>query len=379
MSALFTYPVSYLSTFLLTEFDNPSFGYSDSPHHYRHAFQALVHACEKHIHHCRNKINFVWHSWGASENVKLEDFYPGDGYVDWVGVSLFQQVYPWADDDDTNVTSGEYSGGNMDDVTAVLQFAQQHSKPIMIAESTPFFGMYLEEQYPAILDKYGLTSNVDIWSLWFEPTLELIQTYDIGMWSYINADWNSQAMWRGTGFGDTRLSRSANVMEYWWNDVLDNPRFTTELKCHHFRPTKPPKPAATKPPKHQEKHKVTHRDKHHETSSKHRDFHHEHHNGHGHPKVLALGSANPMDVANVGNETASLWLPMIYFVMGVGLSFSIYKLCSKYLFSDRKTEYESLSMDDAPVGGGEAKGYGSVEESKEEELEQMIPVPRYRD
>ena len=74
----------------------------------------------------------VWHSWAAGlpSNATLDDFYPGDDLVDWVGVSVFQQFYP------------NDVGGTVKDLEHVLNFAERHSKPSMIAESTPFGGIH---------------------------------------------------------------------------------------------------------------------------------------------------------------------------------------------------------------------------------------------
>jgi hypothetical protein len=182
------------------EFDNPGFRYADNPAIFREAFRVLVRACRKHKG-CRRKTVFVWHSWGAGlpYETTLANFYPGDEYVDWVGVSIFQQFY-----------ANKPGGGTLANVETVLEFAKEHYKPTMIAESTPFG---------------GLDSLQDPWNDWFQPCLDLIENYDISMWSYINCDWDSQPMWRNVGFGDTRLSINTTVMSEWNTKVLQNPRF----------------------------------------------------------------------------------------------------------------------------------------------------------
>jgi len=195
------------------EFDNGFFGYSSDPEMFRAAFRHLVNECCRLYSHksCSKKIAFVWHSWGAGlpDNVTLDSFYPGDDYVDWIGVSLFSQVY--ADPNRTVL-------GHRDTVLQVLDFATQHdNKPVMIAESTPFG---------------GIDTLNDPWNDWFEPVLQLIEEYDIAMWSYINCDWNSQPMWHNVGFGDTRLSTNATIMKFWKQRVLDNPRFVMSLSCN---------------------------------------------------------------------------------------------------------------------------------------------------
>jgi len=96
----------------------------------------------------------------------------------------------------------------------MFTFLLSRTVPVMIAESTAFGGIDTME---------------DPWSDWFQPTLDLIKEHDIAMWSYINADWDAQPMWKGIGFGDTRLSTNWTVLELWQPRVLANPRFLRRL------------------------------------------------------------------------------------------------------------------------------------------------------
>jgi hypothetical protein len=222
------------------EFDNPWFGYSEDPQAYQQAFRKMVKSCETQLHQCHEKIAFCWHSWAAPKVAPLQDFYPGNQFVDWIGISIFQQLYPWANINNNNNNAEDYgndfAGGTRDQIQEVLDFAQRHNKPIMIAESTPFGGM--NGQAPITTSGGSTNSNIswtenDVWELWYQPTLDLIEDYDIGMWSYINCDWDSQPMWDGVGFGDTRLSSSRDVMERWQNQVWNKQsRFLTTLDCH---------------------------------------------------------------------------------------------------------------------------------------------------
>lgn len=215
------------------EFDNPWFGYSDDPEVYQEAFRVLVRSCETQLTPdvCHEKVVFVWHSWAAPRkfDLSLDHFYPGDSYVDWVGISIFQQLYPWANDGDDK--SGNFAGGNIYHVKEVLEFAKALEKPIMIAESTPFGGMNVTES--SVGRKYigDNAKDIGIWNLWFQKTIDLIDEYDISMWSYINCDWGSQPMWSHIGFGDTRLSSSDDVMNHWWEHVLlNNTRFLLRIE-----------------------------------------------------------------------------------------------------------------------------------------------------
>ena len=186
------------------EFDNPSFGY-DNPALYQQAYRYLYQACHEHRH-CASKTLFVWHSWAAPRSFSLESFYPGDNVVDWIGVSVFQQVYSHQ-----NLQKDDFTGGSsLNEMKEVLDFAVTHGKPIMIAESSPFG---------------GITNQ---WSHWFQPTMDLIDDYDISMWSYINCDWESQPMWHNVGFGESRLSTSPAIMEH-WNEAILQPSNRTFL------------------------------------------------------------------------------------------------------------------------------------------------------
>lgn len=160
----------------------------------------------------------VWHSWAAGlpGNATLDDFYPGDDWVDWVGISVFQQFYP------KTTSRNSFSGGTVHDLEHVLQFAARHHKPTMIAESTPFGGIHNNSHIPG---PAFASSRSPIWEAWFEPTLRLIQDYDIAMWSYINCNWEVQALWSGVGFGDTRLSIDDTIMDHWHDHVVSSRRF----------------------------------------------------------------------------------------------------------------------------------------------------------
>jgi len=217
------------------EFDNPYFGYSEDPSQYQQAFQLLVSECRRELGwaNCHKSIAFVWHSWAAPRWIDdLNDFYPGDDYVDWVGISIFQQLYPWA-----SKVGNFAAGGSIEYVEELLDFAKRHDKPVMIAESTPFGGMHWDGKSfgsEQRLEVPSLSDSVpnNIWDLWFVPILDLIERHDIRMWSYINCDWDSQPMWNGIGFGDSRLSTMDYVMTKWRENVLANPRFVVApLSC----------------------------------------------------------------------------------------------------------------------------------------------------
>ena len=98
----------------------------------------------------------------------------------------------------------------------------------MISESTPFGWNVVPHpnlNTTTTTTTTNVVNNDNVWELWFQPTLDIIEEYDIGMWSYINCNWESQPMWKGVGFGNTLLSNTNDIMIKWKQYVLNNPRF----------------------------------------------------------------------------------------------------------------------------------------------------------
>jgi len=95
------------------EFDNPKFQLTTRSEDYVEAFQYIVKKLRAHLGTESSKVLFVWHSCAApipNSSVTFESFYPGDEFVDWVGVSIFKQF---------DETSDGGTVQNIEDVIAV--------------------------------------------------------------------------------------------------------------------------------------------------------------------------------------------------------------------------------------------------------------------
>jgi hypothetical protein len=138
----------------------------------------------------------------------VEAWYPGDEYVDWVGISYFSSVQPFQD--------------------SLLEFARAHDKPLMIAESAPQ-GYDLEELTygsPASTGRsLSATTAEEIWRRWYEPFLGFIHANAdvIRAVAYINVAWNEQPMWQpgaGNGYwGDSRIQANEVIKERWLEEI----------------------------------------------------------------------------------------------------------------------------------------------------------------
>ena len=143
-----------------------------------------------------NNIAFVWHSYASTpfNNYKLSDWYPGDNYVDWIGISVFGHAYGASD-------FGKYC----DDV---LQFAKQEKKPVMIAEANPIKGIY--------------NDNIDVWDEWFVNFFTFIYNKNIKAVSFINEDWQRLYIQGISNWKDSRLYNNEKIARAWFMETDKN-------------------------------------------------------------------------------------------------------------------------------------------------------------
>lgn len=178
-------------------------------------------------------VQFVWQ--GAASPIddvieqrreNIEDWYPGDDYVDWIGTSWFLL----ADEIPDAAKSDDFTPQSHRELTdELLGFARARGKPVFVAELSPQ-GFDLDEStrrnIGAIWDG---TSGEDlrrvtpqrIWQTWYEPFIDYLeQNKDvIQAIAYINVDWDSQPAWGAPyaqGYwGDSRLQTSPEIAEKW--------------------------------------------------------------------------------------------------------------------------------------------------------------------
>jgi len=158
------------------EFDGPWNGYD--PEKFKAAWIYIVKKFD--ANEVRN-VAFVWQSAGIN-TANIERWYPGDQYVNWLAYSHFDGPNP-----------GQ----------SIRNFANLHNKPIMIAEATPRVDL-----------KDG--SGDTYWENWYSPLFSSIYANDkIKALAYINANWDSQSMWNGQGWGDSRIQVNEAVKTKW--------------------------------------------------------------------------------------------------------------------------------------------------------------------
>ena len=136
----------------------------------------------------------------------LEDWYPGDEYVDWVGLSTF--YFDASYDKAWSCAKDQTKGKKPSEIyNLIMDFSRKHQKPVLIAESTPqsmntkagtvgctWGGQDKEVEYPKNVEKIG---QQQIWDTWYKEYFSFIYgNKDVirGV-AYINTDWDLQNMW----------------------------------------------------------------------------------------------------------------------------------------------------------------------------------------
>lgn len=78
-----------------------------------------------------SQVEWCWSpNFNSDAGVLFADYYPGDDYVDWVGVSLYANTWGWRNADEMLSARGDAKQNPV----CPYEFALVHNKPFMIAE-----------------------------------------------------------------------------------------------------------------------------------------------------------------------------------------------------------------------------------------------------
>ena len=144
---------------------------------------------------------YVWQSVGwVSDPYQLEEWYPGDEYVDWCGFSFFDR---WRE-------------------VEMIELARKKGKPVFIAEASATIS-----SATAKFDgktKETILSNPEqaeeAWEKWFDPFFTTIEENPdvVKAIHYINCNWKVRPMWfENPTFQDVdaRIQESPMISEKW--------------------------------------------------------------------------------------------------------------------------------------------------------------------
>ncbi len=187
------------------EFDGPHNRYPPQP--YVAAYRRIARAMRG-----NPDILLTWHSFAmlpTYQQAPFAEWYPGDEWVDWVGISFFQVG-----------EEGYHKASNRE---AVLAFARARGKPVLVAEASPI--RYTRRQKTLVGDSY--------WDYWFVPFFEMIEHHpEIKAVSIINVNWDSQIQHRELDWGDSRLNADPVVLARWRAKMAESRWVPRDLRLY---------------------------------------------------------------------------------------------------------------------------------------------------
>ncbi|MGL1886277.1 MAG: hypothetical protein OCD76_07160 [Reichenbachiella sp.] len=157
-----------------------------------------------------DNVAYVWQSVGwVSTPSLLDEWYPGDEYVDWCSFSFFSR---WREQE-------------------MIAFARAKDKPVFIAESTPVISDHMVK-FDGTTKEIILsnpTQAIEAWDKWFVPYFDTIEDNGdvVKAISYINCNWRSHQMWKvnPTFLGiDARLQTS-ELIDRKWREIIKDKRY----------------------------------------------------------------------------------------------------------------------------------------------------------
>ena len=149
----------------------------------------------------------------------IAPWYPGDGYVDWFGFSMW---FPMAYDN------------------TMLAQARAHGKPVLLAETTPSeFNVGLMEYFQFLTSTGQAQTTAQLLAGWWQPMISFVTANDdvIGGWHYIAANWRTDPEWSGVPFfsnSDARLWLDPGL-ESSWSTAVSRPPFVQKGGVHFVR------------------------------------------------------------------------------------------------------------------------------------------------
>lgn len=148
------------------------------------------------------EVATVW-DCSADGDSNFMDYYPGDEYVDWWGINVFQASHF------TDALGKSF-----------LENASTHHKPVLIGESTP--------------RNTGVLKGQQSWDSWFAQYFNFIHSNpQLKATGYINCDWSTTQL---PTWGDARLEQNAIVGNKFANE-MDSAKYLHASSERDFRKT----------------------------------------------------------------------------------------------------------------------------------------------
>lgn len=165
---------------------------------------AWIHFVELMKEHGATNAEFVWHPNKGTHST-LDEWWPGDEYVDWVAISIF-------------------SSSDFDEAKSHSQYALNKGKPFLIAESAPTLNEFADRG----------TADSGTWHDYFVPYFDLIkEDKNIKAFFYINIDWSNSSTFE---WPNSRVQENEFILENYKQELLDPTYMPNDEFWSLFRP-----------------------------------------------------------------------------------------------------------------------------------------------
>lgn len=132
-------------------------------------------------------------------------WYPGDSYVDWFALDVFNAADFHPDSASTSRRGVLTTKGKSE---RFLSMAQSKSKPVMLSETTAQGMNISNDQQDSMHD----------WTSWFAPFFRFISNHPhIKGFNYINWDWTKYPQW--ASWGDARIENSPYILQAYKQEI----------------------------------------------------------------------------------------------------------------------------------------------------------------
>ncbi|HHT25646.1 MAG TPA: hypothetical protein GXZ82_00165 [Firmicutes bacterium] len=153
-------------------------------------------------------------------------WYPGDEYVDWFGIDLFQHSHFVRDDGDQ---AGDRAGGGSNRLRMAsslyqrtlrfLEMARRHGKPVFLSESAAVDAHITPDRQDP-----GFQDGKADWELWFAPFFAFLQEHpEIKGFNYMSQDYRN-TKYAANGWGNSRIQDNSYILQQWM-EMLRDERF----------------------------------------------------------------------------------------------------------------------------------------------------------
>jgi hypothetical protein len=145
-------------------------------------------------------------------------WFPGDEYIDWYGLDVFNSWEFSSVEDDRNPLYAQRYQNSL----KFLEMAKDHNKPVILAETSARDPVLTSSQADGVND----------WNSWFVPFFKFIENNpQIKAFHYINVDWTKKGAYGAKGWNNANIKVNSYITEQ-YNKELKKSKYLHVDEVH---------------------------------------------------------------------------------------------------------------------------------------------------